>query len=303
MVVPASSEIPSPIAPLDVPVRATPPSRQAGGRRYGLIIAWVVLIVTMVVSLWPMYWLFVQSLTPTTFTIKTPPDLIPIHASLSNFAKLFRQAKDYPRWFFNSALITLSITCFHIFVDTLAGYGFAKKQFPGKTVLFAILLSTLMIPPQVTLVPLYIVTRKLDLINNPLAVILQGTANVLGVFLMRQFIQTLPTELEDAARVDGCGELGVFWRVILPLSKPAMAALAIFTFVRHWNDFIWPLIVLQKSRFYTLPVGVASLQAEFQTDYGIIFAGAALAAVPIVVFFLLFQKYFLEGVRLGAVKG
>src|SRR5690348_15722275 len=114
MVVPASSEIPSPIAPLDTPVRAIPPSRQAGGRRYGLIIAWAVLIVTTIISLGPMYWLFVESLTPTTFTINTPPDLIPIHASLSNFAKLFRQAKDYPRWFFNSALITLSITCFHI---------------------------------------------------------------------------------------------------------------------------------------------------------------------------------------------
>ncbi len=267
------------------------------------VLRWTVLIVTTIIALFPLYWLFLSAITPTTFVQKVPPDFLPIHAGLDNFRKLFRQAKDYPRWFLNSAMITLSITLFHVFVDTLAGYGFAKKEFPGKRILFAVLLSTLMIPPQVTLVPLYIVTRKLHLIDNPLAVILQGTANVLGVFLMRQYIQTLPKELEDAARVDGCSEFGVFWRVILPLSRPAMGALAIFTFVRHWNDFIWPLIVLTKSRNYTLPVGVASLQGEFQTDYGIIFAGATVAALPIIIFFLLFQRYFLEGVRLGAVKG
>lgn len=282
---------------------APPPRDSSAQRRIGRIVMWIVLIATAIVALFPLYWLFVSALTPTADTIKTPPDFIPIHASIENFQKLFRQAKDYPRWFGNSLLITLSITAFHVFVDTLAGYGFAKKEFPGKRFLFAILLSTLMIPPQVTLVPLYIVTRNLNLLNNPLAVILQGTANVLGVFLMRQYIQTLPKELEDAARVDGCTEFGVFWRVILPLSRPAMGALAIFTFVRHWNDYIWPLITLTKSSNYTLPVGVASLQNEFQTDYGIIFAGAALAALPIIVFFLLFQRYFLEGVRMGAVKG
>jgi multiple sugar transport system permease protein len=269
----------------------------------GGVLRWLVLLAVAVVALFPLYWLFLSAITPTSFVQKIPPDFIPVHAGLDNFRRLFRQAKDYPRWFFNSVFITLSITLFHVFVDTLAGYGFAKKEFPGKRFLFAILLSTLMIPPQVTLVPLYIVTRSLKLIDNPLAVILQGSANVLGVFLMRQFIQTLPRELEDAARVDGCTEFGVFWRVILPLSKPAMGALAIFTFVRHWNDFIWPLIVLTKSRNYTLPVGVASLQNEFQTDYGIIFAGAALAALPIIIFFLIFQRYFLEGVRMGAVKG
>jgi multiple sugar transport system permease protein len=285
----------APVAPIE---RATSLRHRAGK-----ILAWVTLTVTAIIALFPLYWLGVSALTPTADTIKVPPDFFPTPPRLENFRKLFAQAKDYPRWFANSLLITLSITFFHVFVDTLAGYGFAKKEFPGKRVLFAILLSTLMIPPQVTLVPLYIVTRNLNLLNNPLAVILQGTANVLGVFLMRQYIQTLPKELEDAARVDGCGEFGVFWRVILPLARPAMGALAIFTFVRHWNDYIWPLITLTKSSNYTLPVGVASLQNEFQTDYGIIFAGAALAALPIIIFFLIFQRYFLEGVRMGAVKG
>lgn len=267
------------------------------------IMAWVVLIVTVVISLWPMYWLFVTALTPTRETIKVPPDLFPINGSFENFQRLFSQARNYWRWGLNSLIVTLSVTLFHVFFDTLSGYAFAKKQFPGKNVMFWIILSTLMIPAHVTLVPLYIVTRQLGLIDSLWALILPGTADVFGIFLMRQYIQTLPSELEEAARIDGSSEPGVFWHVILPLSKPALGALAIFTFVRFWNAFLWPLIVLQKSVNYTLPVGVNSLQGEFSTDYGLIFAGAALAALPMIVFFLAFQRYFLEGVRMGALKG
>jgi multiple sugar transport system permease protein len=274
----------------------------SGPKRPGILV-WVILIVVAIVALWPMYWLYITAFTPTLDTVKTPPDLIPIHASLSNFSRLFQQAKDYWRWALNSLIISLSVTAFHLLFDTMAGYAFAKKRFPGRNFFFWLILSTLMIPSHVTLVPLYIVARHLHLINNILAVILPGTADVFGIFLMRQYIQTLPSELEEAARMDGCTEPGVFWRVIVPLSKPALGALAIFSFVRYWNDFLWPLIVLQKSQHYTLPVGVASLQGEFRTDFGLIFAGAALAALPMIVFFLIFQRYFIEGVRMGAVKG
>jgi multiple sugar transport system permease protein len=274
----------------------------SGPKRPGILV-WVILIVVAIVALWPMYWLYITAFTPTQDTVKTPPDLIPIHASLANFSRLFQQAKDYWRWALNSLIISLTVTAFHLLFDTMAGYAFAKKRFPGRNFFFWLILSTLMIPSHVTLVPLYIVARHLHLINNILAVILPGTADVFGIFLMRQYIQTLPSELEEAARMDGCTEPGVFWRVIVPLSKPALGALAIFSFVRYWNDFLWPLIVLQKSQHYTLPVGVASLQGEFRTDFGLIFAGAALAALPMIVFFLIFQRYFIEGVRMGAVKG
>lgn len=263
---------------------------------------WVALILTTLISLFPMYWMFVTAFTPTQDTIKTPPDLFP-HADLSNFERLFAQARDYWAWFANSVIITLGITFFHLIFDTLSGYAFAKKRFPGRNILFWVIISTLMIPPQVTLVPLYIVVQNFNLRDSLWAVILPGWANVFGIFLMRQYIQTLPTELEEAGRIDGCSEPGIFWRIILPLSKPALAALAIFTFVRFWNDFLWPSMVLIKSPSYTLPVGVASLQTEFSTDYGLIFAGSALAALPMILFFLAFQKYFLEGVRAGAVKG
>ena len=274
--------------------------------RVGRILLWVALIITTILSLWPMYWLFVTALTPTTDTIKTPPDILPVHASLDNFARLFARAKDYGQWMVNSVIVCLAITGFHIVFDTLSGYSFAKKRFPGRSILFALVLSTLMIPPQVTLVPMYIVSRNLNLIDNLWAVILPGTASVFGIFLMRQYIQTLPTELEEAGRIDGCSEPGIFWRIILPLSRPALGALAIFVFVGNWNAFLWPLIVLQKSKNYTLPVGVASLrdvQEAGTIDYGVIFAGAALAALPMIIFFLMFQRYFLEGVRAGAIKG
>jgi multiple sugar transport system permease protein len=274
-----------------------------GSIQWKKLIPWAVLVIAAVISLWPMYWLFVTSVTPTTFTLKTPPDLIPFHASLSNFQRLLTQASDYWNWTTNSLTVAIAITLFHIFFDTLAGYAFAKKKFPGREIFFWIIIGTMMIPAYVTLIPTYIVTQKLHLLNTLWAVILPGFASVFGIFLMRQYIQTLPSELMEAARIDGCGELRVFWHVILPLSKPAIGALAIFTFVRHWNDFFWPLIALQSSNQYTLPVGVAGLQGEFTTDYGIIFAGAALAALPMILFFLFFQRYFLSGVRMGAIKG
>lgn len=285
--------------------RLTTPKRNQFFSRWSWsrIAMWTALIVTTIISLWPMYWLFVTAITPTQQTLKTPPDLFPINASFSNFERLFQQARDYWRWTLNSLAVALFVTMFHVIFDTLAGYAFAKKRFPGRNILFWIILSTLMIPDHVTLVPLYIVTRNLQLLDTLWAVIMPATASVFGIFLMRQYIQTLPSELEDAARIDGCSELGVFWRVIMPLAQPAIGALAIFTFVRNWNNYLWPVIVLQRTPNYTLPVGVVSLQGEFSTDYGIIFAGAALAALPMIIFFLIFQRYFLEGVRMGALKG
>jgi multiple sugar transport system permease protein len=277
--------------------------RMTPGQRLGRLGAWAVLLFTTFISLWPMYWLFITALTPTEDTVKIPPDLIPLNASLVNFQRLFAQASDYGQWALNSFLVALSICAFHVVFDTLAGYAFAKKRFPGRNLMFWLILATLMVPDHVTLVPRYIVTRNLGLINSLTAVILPGMAQVFGIFLMRQYIQTLPSELEDAARIDGCGEIGVFWNVILPLAAPAVGALAIFSFVRNWNDFLWPLIVLQKSPQFTLPIGVASLQGEFTIDFGIIFAGAALAALPMIIFFLIFQRAFLEGVRMGAIKG
>lgn len=203
----------------------------------------------------------------------------------------------------NSLVVTLGVTVWHVIFDSLSGYAFAKRNFPLRNVFFWMILSTLMIPPQVTLIPVYLLAQNFEMLDTLWALIVPGTAAVFGIFLMRQYIQTLPRELEEAARMDGCSELEVFWRIILPLCKPALATLAIFTFVRFWNDFLWPVVALNKPQNYTLTVGIANMQGEFLTDWGIIFSGAALSAVPMIVFFLAFQNYFLEGVRMGAVKG
>jgi multiple sugar transport system permease protein len=265
-------------------------------------LGWLVLIVTVVIALFPMYWLFVNALTPIQSTPPLTPLLIPAF-KLDNFVRLLGGTRFYQNWMINSVIVALLITAWHVIFDSLAGYAFAKRRFPLRNVLFWLILSTLMIPIHVTLIPLYLINRSLGLIDNLWALVLPGTAWVFGIFLMRQYIQTLPSELEDAARIDGCSEPGIFWHVILPLCKPAVAALAIFIFVRSWNDFLWPLIALNKPQNYTLTVGVANLQGEFMTDWGVIFSGAALAALPMILFFLAFQKYFLEGVRMGAIKG
>ena len=275
---------------------------QIANRKSQIFLVWFTLIFTTVIALFPMYWLFTNALTPIISTPPLTPILVPAF-KLDNFARLLGNNKFYLTWMWNSLFVAFTVTAWHIVFDTMAGYAFAKKRFPFRNVIFWMILSTLMIPIHVTFIPLYIINRELGLLDSLWALILPGTASAFGIFLMRQYVQTLPSELEDAARIDGCGEFGVFWNVILPLCKPAIAALAIFTFVRQWNDFLWPVIALNKPQNYTLTVGVANLQGEFMTDWGIIFSGAALAALPMIAFFLVFQKYFLEGVRMGAVKG
>jgi len=268
----------------------------------GKVLIWLILIFTTFIALFPMYWLFANALTPILSNPPLTPVLIPAF-SLSNFDRLVTQNKFYLQWMVNSLVVTLGVTVWHVIFDSLSGYAFAKRNFPLRNVFFWMILSTLMIPPQVTLIPVYLLAQNFEMLDTLWALIVPGTAAVFGIFLMRQYIQTLPRELEEAARMDGCSELEVFWRIILPLCKPALATLAIFTFVRFWNDFLWPVVALNKPQNYTLTVGIANMQGEFLTDWGIIFSGAALSAVPMIVFFLAFQNYFLEGVRMGAVKG
>ena len=268
----------------------------------GTTLVWFTLIFTAIIALFPMYWLFANAFTPITSVPPLTPILIPAF-KLDNFERLLVNNKFYLEWMANSLIVGFLVTGWHVLFDTMAGYAFAKKHFPLRNLFFWLIISTLMIPIHVTFMPLYLINRQAGLLDSLWALILPGTANAFGIFLMRQYIQTLPAELEDAARIDGCSEFRVFWNVILPLSAPAVAALAIFSFVRSWNDFLWPVIALNKPQNYTLTVGVANMQGEFLTDWGIIFSGAALAALPMIIFFLLFQKYFLEGVRMGAIKG
>ena len=284
------------------------------------LVVYTALTLVAAVSLFPLYWMFNTALTPATSTVKLPPDLIPANATLNNFlainratgiGKLYLPGIEEPilmsrlvLWFFNTAAIALLSTAIHLLLDSMAGYAFAKRKFPGSRILFWMVLAALMIPGQVTLVPLYVMIAKMGLVNTYAGVILPGLADVIGIFLLKQFIQTLPAELEEAARMDGASEWGIFTKIILPLSTPALAVNAIFCFQRYWNAFLWPLIVLQSPDLFTLQVGLTFIHTgEFGTNYGLLMAGAALAAIPMILFFFAFQKYFMQGLRIGAVKG
>jgi multiple sugar transport system permease protein len=294
--------------PVPIPADVLPAVTGAGDssgrrlRRREALAILAVLVPVAIIALFPFYWMVTTALTPSSAAIRVPPSLVPLDASGENLAELFRQAPVL-LWAFNSLIIAVAIMVCHVVFDSMAGYAFAKKRFPGRNLMFLLIVSSLMIPVQVTLVPRFILVSRLGLDDNLLGVILPSIADVFGIFLMRQFIRTLPAELEEAARVDGANEWQVFWRVIMPLSRPAVATVAIFSFVGAWNAFLWPLIVLSKRELLTLPVGVALLQQEFSSNIGLQMAGAAVGAVPMIVLFLFFQRHFLDGVRVGGVKG
>jgi multiple sugar transport system permease protein len=233
--------------------------------------------------------------------LRMPPKLIPAPLVLTNYLRLLSRSM-LPRWELNSAVVAVTNTTINLFVSSFYGYIFAKKVFPGHMVLFWILISTLMVPFHVVIIPVFLMFKNFEMINTYWALVVPGLFSAYGVFLMRQMMKTLPTELIEAAKLDGCSEFGIYWRIMLPLSKPGLAVLGIFTFVGNWNDFFWPLVVLNAPRMYTLPVGLPTLQGQW-TDYGLLMAGSALAALPTIVIFLAFQKYFLQGITVGAIKG
>src|SRR6266508_2470845 len=262
----------------------------------------VVLLAAGLLSLFPLYWLFLTSLSPAQYVVKVPPEVVPRELTLGNYQRLF-ETTPIVRWLVNTVVIAGVITAFHLLFDSMAGYTFAKRQFPRRNLMFWLVVSTLTVPAQVTLIPVFFILRTLGLLDTYPGVIVPGLADVFGVFLMKQFIQTLPGELEQAARLDGASEWQVYTRIILPLSKPALAVLAIFTFNRYWNAFIFPLIILRDPAKYPVQVGLATLQGEFNTDFGMLMTGAAVAAIPMIVVFFAFQRYFIEGIRVGGVKG
>ncbi|MDZ5473707.1 carbohydrate ABC transporter permease [Bacillus sp. 31A1R] len=206
------------------------------------------------------------------------------------------------RWFLNSAYIAVVVTIGILLFDAMAGYVLAKKRFPGRNLIFWLIISTMMIPGQVTLVPMFIMIRDLGIMDTHWALIFPDLSMVFGVFLMRQFMYSIPDELLDAAKIDGAGEWKTFWKIVLPLSKPGLAALGIFTFMNVWNSFLWPIIVLNNADLYTLPVGLKSLQDANLASFKLLMSGAAIAAIPMIIVFIIFQRQFVKGLTLGGVK-
>lgn len=268
-------------------------------------VLYVVLLGVAIVTLFPFYWLAVASVKNSAEIFVYPPTLVPLVWTFENYQTLIATT-EYVRWYANSVLTSAVYIVGSVFFCSLAAFGFAKYEFVGKRVLFIIVVGSMMIPFQIIVIPLYVLMNSIGWVNRYEALIVPWLASAFGIFLMRQYLVTIPSELMDAARIDGASEFRIFYQIIMPLAKPALGALAVFQFLASWNSFLWPLIILRSSDAYTLPIGIAGfvqMTGFGATMYGTMSAASFLAAVPIILLFFLMQRQFIEGLTVGAVKG
>lgn len=278
------------------------PSRKNRTRRQGAAVALHALLVAgSVLTLLPLLWMVSASLMPTGEASMVPPRWLPSAPTLAHYRELVDRL-DLARAFANSLGIALVTTIVSVTLNALAGYGFARFAFPGRDRVFALLLLALVIPGQLGMLPLFLMLRGLGLVNTYLGVIVPGLASIFGIFLVRQYALGIPQSVLDAARVDGAGELRIFWSIVVPLCRPVLVTLAIFTFMGTWNDFLWPLVVLSDTRLQTLPVALANLLGEHVQDTELMMAGAVLTVLPVIAVFLALQRSYIEGIASGSVK-
>ena len=275
--------------------------RHLFSRRVKAGIAYFVLALFVVGSIGPFIYLISPALRDSVSIFSYPPQWIPETWYTGNIGFLFRET-HYLRWALNTFIFATAVTLITLVLDSLAGYAFARLRFPGKNVLFFLILATLMVPVAALLAPLYLMVKSMGLLNTYWGLILPMVVSPLGVFMMRQFISTLPEALVEAARLDGASEWQVFRKIVLPLMKPAIVVLGIFTFMFQWVNFLWPLVITTTDDMKTLTVGIASLQGQFVTDWGVISAAAVMTMVPVVIIFLIFQRWFVQASMAGALK-
>jgi len=267
-------------------------------------VAFVPLLALAALWLLPLAWIALTGLKPEPEIIRLPIRWMPVHATTENFgiALTTTRTANVGRAFFNSAFVAVAETLLILAIDAAAGYALARLRFRGRALVFGVIVASLMVPAQITLVPLYLMFADAGWLNSYQALILPGLSRAFGVFLMRQFFLALPGDLHDAARIDGAGPFTIFRRVALPLVKPALAALGIFTFLRSWNDFTWPLIAISSNDMMTLPVALARLLGSYRVEYGIVMAGATASALPLIIVFFLAQRQIIQGVALTGMK-
>ena len=265
------------------------------------VFAVVILIMLAIFFLFPLYWIVTGSFKSAIDINAKVPVWFPMNPTMGNYDKLF--AKPAFLWLFNIVFISAMAMILTCITAALAGYALGKKRFYGRTILFTIIICAMALPKQVIVIPLAQEMKLLHMSDTLWAVILPTVGWPFGVFLRTQFSETIPNEILEAARVDGAGELKTFFSVVFPMIKPGIGALAIFTFVNTWNDYFLQLVMLTSEEKWTLPLAIANMQGEMSSDFGLIMAGAALASIPIIVVFIAFQKYFTQGIAMGAVKG
>jgi len=294
------TEAPAGVQTIFARARTRPMSSLVTVIRQGLLYA--ILVVSALFMIVPFLWMLSTSLKADQYVLTMPPQFFPKPLTLRSYAKL---AELFPivRMFFNSLLVATLTTLGQLLTCSMAAYAFARMKFKGREVLFLVYLATLMIPFQVTITPLFILMRCLGWINTYQGLILPGVFSAFGTFLLRQSFATIPRELEEAAFMDGASHFTVYWRIILPLAKPALATLGVFSFMGSWNSFLWPLFVVRDVQLMTLPVGLATLHGQWLTEWNLVMAGTVITVLPMVAVYLLAQQYFVQGVLLSGIKG
>lgn len=282
------------------------------------VVTWILLVILAILFLFPLYWIVTGAFKTSAEVYSPTPVWFPTEWTMANFEKLFtkRSAPLFEvfgivgptvsaaiRWLLNTLFMAVAAMVLTCLTAAMAGYALAKKRFVGRGIIFSLIVCAMALPKQVILIPLLREMAMLDLYDTLWAVILPTVGWPFGVFLMKQFSESVPGEMLEAARIDGAGEIKTFFSIVMPMIKPGIGALAIFTFINSWNDYFMQLVMLSSNNVYTLPLGIATLQAETTVDLGMLMAGAALAAAPIIIIFLIFQKNFTQGIAMGAVKG
>lgn len=266
-----------------------------------MLLMTLLLILVSLLFIFPFYWIITGSFKASDVINARPPQWWPHQPIMDNYTRLFIEPAW--QWMLNSVLMSLVSMVLVCIVASMAGYVLAKKLFPGRTLLFSLLIGAMALPKQVILIPLVRMMNTLGLYDTLWAVILPSVGWPFGIFLMKQFAEGIPGEMMEAARIDGAGEVRTFISIVMPMIKPAFGALAIFTFISVWNDYTMQLVMLSSRTNLSIALGIATLQSEYSTNYGLLMAGASLGSVPIVLIFVLFQNYFTQGIALGAVKG
>jgi multiple sugar transport system permease protein len=260
------------------------------------------LIFGAIIMLLPFVWMLSTSFKPPQEVIAWPPNFIPIHPTFQNYVGAFKTA-PFVMFFLNSLTVAVIAMVSVLFTSTLAGFIFAKYKFPGRNLIFIIILATSMVPFQSYMIPFYLLINRLGWINTYQGLAMPCLIMSFGIFFMRQNILSIPDELLDSARIDGCSEFRIYWQIILPLSKPAIAALAIFAFNSAWSDFIWPLLIINDINHYTMELGLGMFQYKFTVDYGLITAGSVISILPIMIVFIFCRRFIIEGITLTGLKG
>ncbi|RLQ96611.1 carbohydrate ABC transporter permease [Falsibacillus albus] len=248
----------------------------------------------------PFIWMISSSFKPESEVLQVPPTLMPEHPTLENYLNLFRDMNFGV--YLRNTLVIVFFSFVGLLLNAMAGYGFAKFDFKGREKIFYIVLATMMIPAQVTMIPVYLILNEMGLTNTMAGIILPGLAAAFSIFLFRQFMTTIPTDLIEAARLDGAGEFYIFFKLIIPIAKPIFAVQGILTFIGAWNSFLWPLIIANDESLYTLSVGLSLLQGQYANNFALQMAGAAFMVVPIIIIFSFFQKYIVEGFTMSGLK-